>query len=107
VRCGHDGDGTNQFQAKVLAHRFEGAHTVYTLAAWAAKLEVLELGTSARHRKSDSTIDITVPAGLVAGAFGGPRSHQTSDRQKASLAPRAAKAAAKLRRIQVSTAGAR
>jgi iron(III) transport system ATP-binding protein len=60
VRCGRDGDGTNQFQAKVIAHRFEGAHTVYTLAALGGELEVLELGTSARHG-IDSTIDITVP----------------------------------------------
>ena len=42
------------------AHRFEGAHSVYTLAALGGQIEVVELGTSARHRV-DSTIDITLP----------------------------------------------
>ena len=60
VRCGREGDGTNQFPAKVVACRFEGVHTVYTLATLGGQIEVLELGTSARHGV-DSTIDITVP----------------------------------------------
>jgi iron(III) transport system ATP-binding protein len=59
VRCGVNG-GTNQFSARVIAHRLEGVHTVYTLAALGSEIEMLELGASVRH-PVDSALDIHVP----------------------------------------------
>jgi len=60
VQCGALGDGANQFTARVLAQRYEGAQTVYDLAVLGGQLAVLELGTNARH-PVDSDIEITLP----------------------------------------------
>src|SRR5229473_2247208 len=60
VQCGVLGDGANQFTARVLAQRYEGAQTVYDLAVLGGQLAVLELGTNARH-PVDSDIEITLP----------------------------------------------
>jgi len=63
VQCGSHGEGQNQFSATVLAQRYEGAQTVYDLAALGGQLAVLELGTSARHAVG-STVAITLPPAL-------------------------------------------
>jgi ABC-type Fe3+/spermidine/putrescine transport system ATPase subunit len=63
VQCGAHGAGANQFTARVLAQRYEGAQTVYDLAVLGGQLAVLELGTSARH-DVDSDIAITMPPAL-------------------------------------------
>jgi iron(III) transport system ATP-binding protein len=43
-------DGTNQFSARVLDRRYQGTQTVYDIDLFGARLEVLELGTAARHQ---------------------------------------------------------
>ena len=63
VQCGAHGNGANQFTARVLAQRYEGAQTVYDLAVLGGRLAVLELGTNARHAVA-SDIDITLPPAL-------------------------------------------
>jgi iron(III) transport system ATP-binding protein len=63
VRFGGVEGGHNQFTARVVAQRYEGAQTVYDLAVLGGQLAVLELGTSARH-PVDSTVDITLPPAL-------------------------------------------
>ena len=63
VRCGAGGCPTNQFTARVLARRYEGAHTVYELAVLDMQLEALELGTSARHAV-DSRLEFVLPPAL-------------------------------------------
>jgi len=60
VRCGTEGGPTNQFTARVLARRYEGAQTVYELAVLGGRLEAVEFGTDARH-PVDSTLDIVLP----------------------------------------------
>jgi len=63
VQCGVHSGGPNQFTARVLAQRYEGAQTVYDLAVLGGQLAVLELGTNARHAVQ-SDIDITLPPAL-------------------------------------------
>jgi iron(III) transport system ATP-binding protein len=63
VQCGTHGSGANQFTARVLAQRYEGAQTVYDLAVLGGQLAVLELGTRARH-PVDSDVSITMPPAL-------------------------------------------
>jgi iron(III) transport system ATP-binding protein len=63
VQCGAQGSGPNQFTARVLAQRYEGAQTFYDLAVLGGQLAVLELGTSARH-PVDSDVEITLPPAL-------------------------------------------
>jgi iron(III) transport system ATP-binding protein len=63
VRCGTEGGPTNQFTARVLARRYEGAQTVYELAVLGGRLEAVEFGTAARHAV-DSTLEIVLPPAL-------------------------------------------
>jgi iron(III) transport system ATP-binding protein len=63
VQCGIHHGGPNQFTARVMAQRYEGAQTVYDLAVLGGQLAVLELGTNARHAVQ-SDIDITLPPAL-------------------------------------------
>jgi iron(III) transport system ATP-binding protein len=63
VRCGTEGGPTNQFTARVLARRYEGAQTVYELAVLGGRLEAVEFGTDARH-PVDSTLEIVLPPAL-------------------------------------------
>jgi iron(III) transport system ATP-binding protein len=67
VRCNAEGGGgeagPNRFRARVLTQRYEGAQTVYGLAALGAKLAALELGSSARH-PVDSELSIVLPPAL-------------------------------------------
>jgi iron(III) transport system ATP-binding protein len=60
VRCGVRDGPTNQFTARVVARRYEGAQTVYELAVLGGKLEAVEFGTDARH-PVDSDLDIVLP----------------------------------------------
>jgi len=43
-------DGANIFPARVLDRRYQGAQTVYDIDLFGRRLEVLELGTAARHQ---------------------------------------------------------
>jgi iron(III) transport system ATP-binding protein len=43
-------DGANVFPARVLDRRYQGTQTVYAIDLFGRKLEVLELGTAARHQ---------------------------------------------------------
>jgi iron(III) transport system ATP-binding protein len=43
-------DGGNAFNARVLDRRYQGTQTVYDIDLFGHRLEVLELGTAARHQ---------------------------------------------------------
>ena len=43
-------DGGNSFAATVTDRRYQGTQTVYDIDLFGQKLEVLELGTAARHQ---------------------------------------------------------
>src|ERR1700736_3015879 len=43
-------NGGNQFAAKVVDRRYQGTQTVYDIDLFGRRLEVLELGTAARHQ---------------------------------------------------------
>ncbi len=42
-------NGSNAFRARVLERRYQGAQTAYDIELFGQRLEVLELGTAARH----------------------------------------------------------
>src|SRR5450631_4780051 len=42
-------DGSNAFRARVLGRRYQGTQTIYDVDLFGHRLEVLELGTAARH----------------------------------------------------------
>src|SRR6185369_5316706 len=48
-------DGANSYRAQVLDRRYQGTQTVYDIDVLGRKLEVLELGTAARHTPGEST----------------------------------------------------
>ena len=52
-------DGTNTFEARVVDRRYQGTQTAYDIDLLGRRLEVLELGTAARH-----DIGTTAPASL-------------------------------------------
>jgi iron(III) transport system ATP-binding protein len=43
-------DGGNLFPARVVDRRYQGTQTVYDIDLFDRRLEVLELGTAARHQ---------------------------------------------------------
>ena len=43
-------DGVNTFPARVVDRRYQGTQTAYEIDLFGRKLEVLELGTAARHQ---------------------------------------------------------
>jgi iron(III) transport system ATP-binding protein len=43
-------NGSNAFNARVLGRRYQGTQTVYDIDLFGHRLEVLELGTAARHQ---------------------------------------------------------
>jgi iron(III) transport system ATP-binding protein len=43
-------DGANLFAARVIDRRYQGTQTVYDIDLFGRRLEVLELGTAARHQ---------------------------------------------------------
>jgi iron(III) transport system ATP-binding protein len=52
-------DGANTFEARVVDRRYQGAQTAYDIDLFGKRLEVLELGTAARH-----AIGATAPVSL-------------------------------------------
>ena len=44
------GRGANSFTARVVEARYQGTQTVYDIELFGHRLEVLELGTAARHQ---------------------------------------------------------
>ena len=47
--------GSNAFNAQVLERRYQGTQTVYDIDLFGRRLEVLELGTAARHQVGTET----------------------------------------------------
>ena len=43
-------DGANTFEARVVDRRYQGTQTAYDIDLLGRRLEVLELGTAARHQ---------------------------------------------------------
>jgi iron(III) transport system ATP-binding protein len=48
-------DASNAFRARVLDRRYQGTQTVYDIDLYGHRLEVLELGTAARHQVGSDT----------------------------------------------------
>ena len=69
VRLGANGAGANgasepnRFTARVSAAHYQGVQTVYQLAVLGGRLDVLELGTSARYAVG-SEVDLVLPPAL-------------------------------------------
>ena len=51
------GEGGNRFTARVLAQRYQGVQTLYELGLFNSRIEVLEVGSAARHAVGS---DVTV-----------------------------------------------
>jgi iron(III) transport system ATP-binding protein len=63
IRLGAEaGDGPNRFAGRVLSRRYQGVQTVYALEVLGGMLEVLEVGTDARHAEG-ATVDVSLPPG--------------------------------------------
>ena len=68
-------DGANIFPARVLDRRYQGTQTVYDIDLFGRRLEVLELGTAARHQVGVET-PVSLPReGCWAYRDTGPVSH--------------------------------
>ena len=63
IRLGANGGQTNHYKARVIGQRYQGVQTVYDLEVLGGKLEVLELGTSARYAPN-SEVDVVLPPEL-------------------------------------------
>jgi len=48
-------DGVNSFSARVLDRRYQGTQTAYGIELFGRRLEVVELGTAARHQVGTET----------------------------------------------------
>jgi len=59
VRLGGD-SGTNTFKGRIVERHYQGMQTVYGVELGGQRLDVLELGTAARHDEGDITV--TLPA---------------------------------------------
>jgi multiple sugar transport system ATP-binding protein len=69
-------DGTNIFPARVLGRRYQGTQTVYDIDLFGRRLEVLELGTAARHQVGVET-SVSLPReGCWAYRDTGPSSYE-------------------------------
>ena len=69
-------DGSNVFPARVLDRRYQGTQTVYGIDLFGRQLEVLELGTAARHQVGVET-SVSVPReGCWAYRDTGPSTHE-------------------------------
>jgi iron(III) transport system ATP-binding protein len=55
------GEGGNRFIARVLAQRYQGVQTLYELALFNSRIEVLEVGSAARHAVG-SEVRVGLPA---------------------------------------------
>jgi len=58
IRLGESGPA-NSFRGRVVERRYQGMQTVYDVEFGGQKLEVLELGTAARHQ--DGEVALTLP----------------------------------------------
>src|ERR1700704_1737882 len=68
-------DGSNAFSAHVLDRRYQGTQTVYDIDLFGHRLEVLELGTAARHQVGTET-SVSLPReGLWAYRDTGPSNY--------------------------------
>jgi iron(III) transport system ATP-binding protein len=54
IALGREG-GANTFRARILDRRYQGTQTIYDIDLAGHRLEVLELGTAARHAAGDDT----------------------------------------------------
>ena len=71
---GHD--GANVFPARVLDRRYQGTQTAYEIDLFGRKLEVLELGTAARHQVGVDTQVSLPPECCWAYRDTGPSSYE-------------------------------
>ena len=68
-------DGANIFPARVLDRRYQGTQTVYDIDLFGRRLEVLELGTAARHQVGVETSVALPREGCWAYRDTGPSSY--------------------------------
>ncbi len=69
-------DGGNIFPARVVARRYQGTQTIYDVELFGRRLEVLELGTAARHQVGAET-QVSLPReGCWAYRDAGPSSYE-------------------------------
>jgi iron(III) transport system ATP-binding protein len=66
-------DGANSYRARVLDRRYQGTQTVYDIDLCGHKLEVLELGTAARHQ-----VGVDAPVALPRDALWAYRDQGTA-----------------------------
>lgn len=71
-----DGSGANVFPARVLDRRHQGTQTAYEIDLFGRKLEVLELGTAARHQVGVDTHVSLPPECCWAYRDSGPSSYE-------------------------------
>ena len=57
-------DGSNSYRARVLDRRYQGTQTIYDIELFGHQLEVLELGTAARHEVGVET-PVTLPRNVL------------------------------------------
>jgi iron(III) transport system ATP-binding protein len=69
-------DGANNFPARVLDRRYQGTQTVYDIDLLGRRLEVLELGTAARHQVGTQTQASLPREGCWAYRDTGPSSYE-------------------------------
>jgi len=69
-------DGGNVFPGRVIDRRYQGTQTVYDIDLLGARLEVLELGTAARHQIGIETSVALPREGLWAYRDTGPSSYE-------------------------------
>ena len=68
-------NGGNQFAAKVVDRRYQGTQTIYQIDLFGRRLEVLELGTAARHQVGVDTSVCLSREGCWAYRDAGPTSY--------------------------------
>jgi iron(III) transport system ATP-binding protein len=59
VDVGRDG-GRNAFRGRITDRRYQGTQTIYDIELFGSRIEVLELGTAARHAVA-SEVAVTLP----------------------------------------------
>src|SRR6202171_2400445 len=68
-------DGVNTFSAKILDRRYQGTQTAYGIELLGKRLEVIELGTAARHQVGVETSVFLPPEGCWAYRDTGPSAY--------------------------------
>ena len=58
-------NGANAFPARVLDRRYQGTQTAYGIELFGRRLEVLELGTAARHQVGSRDAGVAAARGLL------------------------------------------